>query len=139
MKLEDIDIDEIFQRSFTAVGTCIAECYCGRTHVATHSPYFDDGEEKELQMWIDRAEHDDQVLLFDCDSIAVIEVGGRRFAEDCECKGWAPYRDFIFQHRKDIKHFLIRLAEEAQIALEMERTFNVLKEKKMKVLDEPEF
>ena len=89
--------------------------------------------------WRERAKTDKDILLFDCDSIGVIEINGLRFAEDCECEGWAPYRDFIFQHRSDIRHFLVRLSEEAQEALKMEETYNVLKNKKINIIDNPLF
>lgn len=143
MKLEtDVDIDQIFQQAFTTAGSPNIECQCGREHVAVDSYCWDDPESNEvLNSILERAKEEDHIVLHHgCDHLSVIDISGMIFAEDCECEGWAPYRNFIFQNRRHVKDFLVNLAKEAKIAYEMEQTFDILSDKElMKHVDEPLF
>lgn len=137
MKILDLELDGIFQSCFLTSGGAVTECECGREHVAIDSCYLDDEEGQEMiKDFRERAKTDKNFILHDgVDSIGQIEVAGHYFAEDCECEGWKPYMNFILNNRREIKRFLIQVSDAAQIALEHEKTFNVLKDKKLNVLD----
>lgn len=141
----DVDIDAIFQYAFTRAGSPVIDCNCGRHHVCIDSYAFQNGPEdeemrKEYIREDDEGENENLVLHYEIDHLSVIEINNLIFAEDCECQGWVPYRDFLFAERTHIRNFLVRLASEAQQALELEKTFNILSDKKlMKSIDEPEF
>lgn len=134
MRIADLDLDEEFQSIFTNWGTHIGECNCGRTHVCIDSYAFNQDEEHEKikEDMIKLSKEDNKVILHHgYDHVSVMEIAGRHFVEDCECEGWRPYMDFIMQHRIRIKDFLIKVADKAQIALEREKTFNILKNKNL--------
>jgi len=142
MNILDLDLDRAFQECFTRSGSAVIECNCGREHVCINSYYFDNDDEDRLMAadFRERAETDDNVVINETESdLWMIEINGMHFAEDCECGGWKPYMNFILNYRTDIRDFLIKVANEAQLALEHEQTFNVLKDKKFKVLDNPPF
>ena len=142
MKLEvDIDIDELFVRSFTTAGSPNVECNCGRQHICIDSYCYEEPDDIELlNNYKERAETDDKIVLVEgCDHLSVISISGHIFAQDCECKGWEQYRNFVFHNRRAIKQFLIDLSTEAQQALDVEATFNTLKDKSLNVIDEPTF
>lgn len=134
MNIMDLELDNAFMECFTTSGGPSVECDCGREHVCITSDYFDPEDESDVAMVAEyqkRAKTDDKLILnYDYDSISQIEVGGRSFAEDCECGGWKRYMDFILTHRREIKNFLIKVSDKAQIALEHEKSFNVLKQTK---------
>ena len=140
MNIFDIDLKEDFLESFTSAGTPVVECDCGREHVCINSDYFKSDfeinyEEYEAD-YREKARTNEKVILCEeYDSIRVIEINGRYFAEDCECQGWKPYMNFILQYRSQIKEFLIRTSAQANRALEHEKTFNVLNDKEHDVLD----
>jgi len=125
MNIIDLDLGATFQKCFTSSSGPVIECHCGREHVCITSIYFDDQDEDDIAMIADykkRAKTDDKLILdYDCDTISQIEIGGRSFADGCECKGWRRYMDFIITHRSEIKH---------------EKTFEILKDKTLSVLDQ---
>ena len=138
MNILDLDLDALFQSAFEIAGSPVVDCNCGREHVCIRSDYFRNDEEDEQMVrdYEKRAKTDDKLILnYDYDSISVIEVDHRTYAYDCECGGYKRYMSFILEHRREIKRFLISVADKAQIALEHEKTFNVLKDKKLEVLD----
>ena len=135
----DLDLDNAFQECFSTSAGPVLECHCGREHVCITSNYFDENEPGDVEMIADyekRALTDENLILhYEFDTIGEVCVAGKIYAEDCECEGWRPYMNFIISERKNIKEFLITMAEKATIALEHEKTFNILKDKKLKVLD----
>lgn len=139
MNILDLDLDNVFQECFTTTAGPVTECSCGREHVCIHSNYFDPENEEDAEMiadYVERAKTDKMLVLnYDYDCVGQIEVGSHIFAEGCECEGWKRYMGFILTHRTEIKRFLIQVAEQATIALEHEKTFNVLKDKKNNILD----
>lgn len=136
MRIAELELDEVFQDCFIRGAGPVIECECGREHVAINSEYFDAEDEGMVAEYIERAETNDKLVLhYDCDAIGQISLAGRMWAETCECNGWKPYMEFIVSNRSQIKDFLIQIADKAQIALEHEKTFNVLKDKKNDVLD----
>ena len=139
MNILDLDLDALFQSAFEIAGSPVVDCNCGREHVCITSDYFDpddDGDVAMVDSYQKRAKTDDKLILnYDYDSISVIEVDHRTYAYDCECGGYKRYMSFILEHRREIKRFLISVADKAQIALEHEKTFNVLKDKELEVLD----
>lgn len=145
MKLEtDVDIDTIFQWAFISAGSPVIDCNCGRHHVCIDSYAFqNDAEDEQMRKEYiyrdDEGEDENLILHYGIDTLGVIDISGVIFAEDCECKGWAPYRNLIFKNRRAIKNFLVKLADEAQQVIDQEKTFNILKDKKLGVIDAPEF
>ena len=75
-----------------------------------------------------RAETDDMlVVYYEYDSVSQLEIDNKIFVDGCECEGWKPYMKFILTHRTQIRDFLVKVSNKAQIALAHEKTFNVLK------------
>ena len=130
MNIFDLDIEQDFYDSFLTGGGAVQECDCGREHVAITSEYFDYPEDIEvINDYRYRAETDSLLVLHeDCDYIGSIEIDGRVWADCCECKGWEKYMIFLVQNRVHIKDFLVRISERAQIALDQEKMFNILKD-----------
>ena len=139
MKFCDLQLDDAFQECFTRSSGAVTECSCGREHVCIENPdYFDPIDDIEtIKAYWNRANDDDDniVIHTEYDTVGLIEVGDKWFAEDCPCGGWKPYMEFIINHRTEIKQFLILMSARASIALEHEKSFNILKDKKLKVLD----
>ena len=73
------------------------------------------------------------------DDLGNIEFNGLHFEEFCKSEGWKRHITFILNSPTSVKDFLIKVADKAQIALEHEKTFNVLKDKKLNVLDDAPF
>ena len=141
MRILDLNLEDEFTTAFTRGGSPIVECDCGREHVCVESYAFQDHDGMEMvEAYKQRAKTDNKVIIdYIYDAISIIEVGGKLFADGCECKGWKPYMDFILQDRTQIKDFLIKVSEKAQNALEQEKVFNILKTNEMDILDEPPF
>jgi len=137
MNFLDLNLDDAFQECFSYTSASVVECHCGREHVCINSHYWEGDEDHQIvKDYRERAKTDDKLIIEEeYDSISEVHIAGKIFAEDCECKGWKPYMEFIINHRSPIKQFLIQLAEKAEQALEHEKTFNVLKDKTLKVLD----
>jgi 2-phosphoglycerate kinase len=140
MNIVDLDLDSIFQECFTSSHGAVTECECGREHVCIENQdYFDPIIDIEMieDYWNRAANEDDMIVIHtEYDTIGSIKVGGHYFAEDCECQGWKKYMEFIVNNRREIKDFLVAMADKAQIALEHEKSFNILKDKHLKVLDQ---
>ena len=140
MNFLDLDLDDAFQECFTSSGGPVIECNCGREHVCITSNYFDEDDPEDVAMiaaYEKRAKTDEKLILhYEYDTISQVEVGGHAFAEDCECEGWRRYMEFIITNRRGIKQFLILMSARATIALEHEKTFNILNDKALKVLDQ---
>lgn len=142
MNILKLDLEPEFIRAFTRGGSVVVECNCGREHVCINSDYLhqDFDDEEMISNYRERAKTDNMLILnYSDDTLCVIELNGLVFAEGCECKGWIPYMNFILSQRIQIKRFLIKIAEKAQIALEQEQVFNILKSKELDILDEPPF
>lgn len=142
MNIYTLNLDDDFQQIFTRGGSPVVECSCGREHVCINSPAFNEDKESQqiAKEYKKRAKTDKNLILeheYDC--ICIVKVNGLIFAEDCECKGWEPYLKFILKERVYIKNFLIRIAEKAQIVLDHEKTFNILKKQEFDILDDPPF
>jgi len=145
MKLEtDVNIDQIFQSVFFVAGSAVIACDCGRRHVCIDSDVFNTNASteqmrKEYIFQDDDGENENLILYYDVQSLGVININGISFAENCECNGWEFYRNFVFHHRQQIKNFLIEMADQAKLALDEEETFNILKNKRLNVIDDPPF
>ena len=140
MKIIDLDLDDAFQECFTTSHGAITECECGREHVCINNPdYFDPIDDiATIKDYWNRAENEEDKIVIhtEYDSIGLIEVSGHYFAEDCPCRGWKRYMEFIISNRSEIKQFLILMSARATVALEHEKTFNILNDKALKVLDQ---
>jgi len=142
MNILDLDLDAEFKECFTRFGSPVIECNCGREHVCINSYYFknDDDDVQMAKDYRERAKTDEKIVLNEIDDDQSVYIFNHvRFAEDCECEGWKPYMSFILNERTHIRDFLIKVADKAEIALEHEQTFNILKDKKFKVLDDSPF
>jgi len=140
MNILDLDLDGDFQECFTRFGSHLSECDCGKEHFCIDGYGFDDYSTEEMQNIIERAKTDENMVMHrEFDHVSVLELAGRRYVVGCDCEGWRPYMEFILRHRVHIKDFLITVADKAEIALEHEKTFNILKDKKFKVLDDSPF
>ena len=140
MTILDLNLNEEFQQCFTRAGSPTVDCHCGREHVCINSYAFSEAweDQKIVKEYIERDKTDENLILNGIeDTLCVVEVNGLIFAEDCECKGWEPYMKFILRDRTQIRDFLIKFAEKATVALEHEKTFNILKKKELDVIDDP--
>lgn len=129
MNIFDLELDDTFQNAFESSASPVVECNCGREHVCIDADYFKNDEEDEemVRNYLKRAETDDKLILhYDYDEVAIIEVDHRTYAYDCECGGYKRYMDFILHHRYEIRDFLLKVSNKAQIALEHEKTFDIL-------------
>ena len=131
MNIAELDLDDAFQDCFTTSSGPVSECNCGREHVCITSMYFDEEDEDDMAMvesYKKRAETDDMLILYyEYDAVSQLEIDNKLFVADCECEGWKPYQDFILTYRNQIRDFLIKVSNKAQIALAHEKTFNVLR------------
>jgi len=135
MNIFDIDLDNDFSNCFTSSAGPVTDCHCGREHVCINSNYFDAQSEEDADMlndYITRAETDKNLILdYEYDSQTLIEVDQKYFVYGCECEGWRPYMNFIMDHRRQIRDFLVTVAAKAEQALEREKTFNILADKEL--------
>lgn len=138
MNFLDLDVADTFQECFSYYSASVVECECGREHVCINSYYWEDDEDHEaVKAYRERALTDENLVINEeYDTIREVHIAGKKFAEDCQCEGWKPYMEFIINNRKEIKQFLILLAAKATTALEHEKSFNILKDKHLKVLDQ---
>ena len=135
MNIFDIDLDDDFSRSFTSSAGAVTDCHCGREHVCINSNYFDPEDEHDAGMIADyhtRDETDENLVLdYEYDSQTLLMVGDKWFVYGCECEGWKPYMNFIIQHRRQIRDFLVMISDRAEQALEHEKSYNILKNKEL--------
>ena len=133
MNIHDLDLETDFLESFLTGGGAVQECDCGREHVAINSDYFDYPEDEcTVFDYKHRAETDEMLVLHDdFDYIGCIEIDRKVWADCCECRGWEPYMKFIINHRHSIRDFLVRTSARVEVALEHEKTFRILKDKRL--------
>ena len=131
MNIFELELDDVFQDCFTTSAGPVTECDCGREHVCITSMYFDEEDEDDMAtiaIYKQRAETEDKLILnYEYDCISQLEIDNKLFVAECECQGWKPYQDFILTYRNQIKDFLVKVSNKAQIALEHEKSFNILK------------
>ena len=133
MSREDIvDVESIFIQEFTTSGSSQFDCDCGKEHVAMDSYYWEDADiaeqiRKELE---ERAEIDENLVLhYDEESVDILRIDNRMWVADCDCKGWLPYYNFIFNNRRQITYFLHTYAQDLEKALEQEKLVHILQGK----------
>jgi len=138
LNINDIDFSEAFWDCWSGTGSVVADCNCGKTHVAMNSidlgwyssPDENDDHATAVAYFEEMAKNNPNMILDygDFDTFTILELAGRGFVYGCECEGWKPYMNFIINSRYDIKEFLIKIHEEIKRAEEHYRTFEVLKE-----------
>jgi len=72
--------------------------------------FYDDEQSLEMLQasYVEMAALDDNLILdYDNHGFSMIEVAGFYFVDGCECEGWRPYMDFLFEERKYIAQFLL--------------------------------
>ena len=131
--MPDVDIERLFIQDFTTAGCTQFDCDCGKSHYALESYYdWDDQEEGERmrsQLIADAEEDENIDIHYYDDTLEIIELDGRSWVADCDCKGWKPYMNFIFKHRRRITYFLSCYATDLKDQLEKEELIRILEGK----------
>ena len=138
MNILDLNFEQEFIDTFTSGAGSVEDCHCGKEHVAIDSDLFTPEEEyvETIKDFTEReAAGDDIMLHYNCDYIETISVNGLHFIEGCECEGWKPYMNFMINERRNIRSFLIKMAEEMRRAYDQEKILEILKDPMIDVLD----
>lgn len=102
---------EVFWDSIQIAGQIIADCVCGRTHFATHSPgEYDEGELEKIQEKA-RENPDNYWENSMDDSIAIAYLDGITLCYGCPCGRSKRYENFMWGNRALILKYIKKRAD----------------------------
>lgn len=111
----------------SGVGSCEAECHCGRLHLCPDSnfaKYENEGPDFESRK---KANPDQVVLNYEVDGVGVRYLNGCAWVIGCPCNQLAKFESFIWSDRDVIRRYIVakskRLAAEAAELLEQTKGF----------------
>ncbi len=114
--LTDKKISHEFMSVLTGGGGPSIECsICGRTHFATHSPYYEEGE---YERYLTHEKEDpDGYISSDAECVHYVELDGNVYPDDCPCNGLTRYENFMWNQRGLWSSYLMakKLALQAEI------------------------
>lgn len=127
MNIFDLDLEQEFLEAFTVGGSPVSQCQCGREYVCVDNTYYFDGLGAHSSDYIDCAKEDSNIkIMHDIDGVTILDVLGRHFIAECECRGWVPYMELLIANHREISMFVTSTDKKLELALEYEKTFKRL-------------